>query len=107
MNIDRLQPQTVYKSFSGSSTRSEEAGADKKAPESVSADRVEISTESSSLNQARGLVSQSGIAVPEEQADRNERIEQLKEQVQSGTYAVSSRDIARSILSGNRMDLRA
>lgn len=115
MNIDQIRSQNVYKSFADTSARNDENGADKKVSDCVSEDRVEISSASSSLSEARELVSQSGIAGisgsapgnPTDASERAERIEDLRQQVEAGTYSVSSHAIAKSILAGNFMDKRA
>lgn len=109
MKIDGLQPQDIYKSFvSGAVHGNDVAAAGKKAAD-VSTDRVEISSESAGLNEARNLVRQSGIAdIDDLQASGgSEKVEALKQQVESGEYNVSSKDVANSILSGRHFDSRA
>ena len=110
MKINGLQPQDVYKSFASNSVHGEDsAAADKKITADVSADRVEISPESSELNEARNLVQQSGITESDDSqtASRSEKVEALKQQVESGEYNVSSKDVANSILTGRYLDSRA
>jgi flagellar biosynthesis anti-sigma factor FlgM len=107
MKIDGLQPQAVYKSFANSAAKIDDAG--KKSVNQTDADRVEISSECSDLNQARKLVDQSGISADTsaQASERSEKVEALKQQIESGEYYVSSKDVARSILTGNYLDSRA
>ena len=111
MNIDQIRSSNVYKSFADTSARNDENGADKKVSDNVCEDRVEISSASSSLSEARELVSQSGISAFDgavsQSTDRAERIEELRQQVEAGTYSVSSHAIANSILTGNFFDKKA
>ena len=110
MKINGLQPQDVYKSFASSTAHSEDnVVADKKSAVDVSADRVEISSESADLNEARNLVQQAGITDSDgsQTASRSEKVEALKQQVESGEYNVSSKDVANSIVTGRYLDSRA
>lgn len=104
MKIGGLQPQDVYKSYIGSTSRSEDPAGGKKSVDNpdISTDRVEISSECADLNEARELVRLSGIN--EESGDRSAKLEALKSQIEAGEYYVSADDIARRILNGKRAD---
>jgi flagellar biosynthesis anti-sigma factor FlgM len=103
MEINRLEPQKLYKAFMN--TNACGLDADKKNNE-VKADTVEISSESANLSEARRLVSRSGIARSDARS-RSEKIEALKEQIEAGEYSVSSNDVAHAILTGKHLDSRA
>lgn len=107
MKINGLQPQDVYKSYMNSNLHSDDSvEKDKKDETDVNADRVEISSESADLSEARELTRKSGIMSAHD-SSRSEKVEALKQQVESGEYNVSSKDVAKSILTGNYLDSRA
>lgn len=60
--------------------------------QSTGEDRVTISTLSRQLNQIAKVVE-------EDEAQRRDRVAQLKEQVENGTYKVDSQAVARSLIS--------
>lgn len=104
MEINRLEPQSVYKAFMNNTAHG--LDPDKKTDTEVKADTVEISSESADLNEARKLTSRSGITHTDYES-RSEKVEALKEQIEAGEYNVSAKDVARSILTGNYLDSRA
>lgn len=112
MTINGLNPQEVYKSqMSGAaygansagskSSQAGESDAESRVGNSAgnTADRVEISQHGADITQARALARKADLSGDE--AARSSRVEELRQQVQSGTYSVSSKEIARSILGGN------
>lgn len=110
MTINGLGPQDLYKSqMAGAAYGKNAAGAKAasagEASETDAGDavRVEISRQGSDVTQARALAQKAGLAAGE--PDRAARVEQLRDQVRSGTYSVSASEIARSIL-GGRLDQR-
>lgn len=107
MKIDGLQSQNIYKTFMTNTAHS--GNAKQKDVSNVDADRVEISTESADLNEARELARQSGIKneLTTESASHQDKVETIRMMVESGEYNVSSKEIARSILTGNNFDSRA
>jgi negative regulator of flagellin synthesis FlgM len=106
MKINGLQPQDVYKSYMKSAISTD--GTDKSGTGSVKADtdRVEISSQGSDISEARELVKKSGILTDDDSdgADRAEKVETLKNQVQSGNYNVDSKDVSQSIIKGRLVD---
>lgn len=102
MKINGLQPQDIYKSYMQSPSRTE---TEKSSAKEVKTDRVEISAQGAGITGARELVKKSGINSGE--GASSERLEELKKQVQSGSYSVSSKDIAQSILKGRFLDKKA
>lgn len=102
MKINGLQPQEIYKSYMQTSLHTDN---EKSSAKEANTDRVEISAQGTDINDARKLVKKSGISA-DEGAD-SERLEALKEKVQSGSYSVSSKDIAQSILKGRYFDKKA
>lgn len=110
MTINGLNPQEVYKSqmsgaaysaAAGNKTPSAgESGAESGAAGTAgTADRVEISQYGADIAQARTLAKRADLGGDE--AVRSSRVEELRQQVQNGTYNVSSGEIARSMLGGN------
>jgi anti-sigma28 factor (negative regulator of flagellin synthesis) len=109
MEINGLQPQDVYKSFMKSAVKTDSAdksgSADKTDVSDANTDRVEISSQGSNVNEARELVKNSGISDnSSDGASRAQKIEALKNQVQSGNYSVNSKDVAQSIIKGMYID---
>lgn len=107
MKIDGLQSQNIYKTFMTNTAHS--GNAKQQNVSDVNADRVEISSESADLNAARELARQSGInnELKTESASHKQKVETLRHMVESGEYNVSSKEIARCILTGNNFDSRA
>lgn len=102
MKINGLGPQDIYKSYMQNTPRADDETVST-APEDTTADRVEISPECAQLGEARGLVRKSGVSDGSD-TDRSEKLSSLKQRIESGTYNVSSEDIARSILTGRLYD---
>jgi anti-sigma28 factor (negative regulator of flagellin synthesis) len=93
-----MQSANVYKSFmeNSASSRSKDIKA-----ENVSTDRVEISSESFGLNEARSLARKAGIAKElESSSQHSENFETVRNLVEQGKYSVSSEDVAKSIIKG-------
>lgn len=104
MQINGLQPQDIYKSYQKNTPRP--SAPEKSGDSAPIADRVEISSQGSDITQAKELVKKSGIASGDS-SGRSEKIEELKKQVQGGTYNVPSKDIAQSIIKGGNFDRKA
>lgn len=102
MKINGLQPQEIYKSYMQNSSRAE---SEKSSTREIKTDRVEISAQGAGITGARELVKKSGISASE--GTSSERLEAIKKQVQSGSYSVSSKDIAQSIIKGRFLDKKA
>ena len=94
----------MYRSFAEKSAQAQGAG-DKTAAASEPEDRVEISREASDMQQARELSSR--ISTGETTEERQTRIADIKDRIESGRYQVDSADVARSMLLGGKIDLRA
>lgn len=100
MEINGLQPSNIYKAFMESPVRS---GSSKGTEvDTVSTDRVEISSQSADLNAARELARKSYIAKDLAGTDKehSEHFESVKNLLASGKYSVDSKDVAKSILRG-------
>lgn len=106
MRIDQYQAGKVYRSFTEKAAQSQAAGAKPAgtAGGTAQSDRVEISREASDMQQAKELSSRVSAETPQ---DRQTRIADIKNRIESGQYAVSSSDVARSILLGGNLDQRA
>lgn len=102
MKINGLQPQEIYKSYMQTSSRTDN---EKSSSKEVNADRVEISAQGADITEARKLVKKSGLSASD--GTDSARIDALKEKVRSGSYNVSSKDIAKSILKGRYLDKKA
>ncbi|HEX3026328.1 MAG TPA: flagellar biosynthesis anti-sigma factor FlgM [Clostridia bacterium] len=103
MKIDGINIQKIYESFSkNAESAAEEACATKQDQGADPKDRVEISSKASDMSFAR-KTAQKQIGVESEQ-DREARIFQIKNQIESGQYSISSRDVAASIVKGRNFD---
>lgn len=107
MRIDKYQAGEIYRSFAEKTAQSQPAGAraTKTAGGAAQSDRVEISREASDMQQAKELASH--ISASETPEDRQARIADIKNRIESGQYTVASSDVARSILLGGNLDQRA
>jgi len=106
MKISGLQPQDVYKSYMKSAVSTDSVDKADTEDVKVNADRVEISSQGSDISEARELVKKSGILADNDSdgASRSEKIEALKNQIQSGDYSVDSKDVSQSIVKGRFVD---
>jgi anti-sigma28 factor (negative regulator of flagellin synthesis) len=105
MKVNSFQAQDIYSSYSKAS---QAANSDKTAAINASkhGDKLEISQKgkTASLIEADGLAKKS--MTTENQNQRANRVSEIKNQVQSSNYNVSSTLVARSILKGNLFDQR-
>lgn len=103
MKIDAMRSSDVYKTFMNNNIRNNEKPI---KADNVSKDTVEISAQSADLNSARELARMSGISrdVMNEGSENDDNYQLIKYLVDSGEYDVSSKDIAKSILTGKNCD---
>jgi len=83
---------SVYSAYKAYPTRSASTNAPGQRSRAGVTDSVSLSTEGSEFNTARRAVSE----LPEV---RSERVNQLRTQLQSGTYQVNAQDVAARIFS--------
>lgn len=102
MKIDGIQAGRLYDAFSDKKTSGQTSGG-ARSPEK--GDRVEISGKASDMSKAGSLARSSSSS--ETSADRQARLDHIKKLVDSGEYNVSSKKVARSILTGRNFDTRA
>jgi anti-sigma28 factor (negative regulator of flagellin synthesis) len=109
MKINGFQAQDIYNTYSKASqtANSEKAAAVATATTEKQGDKLEISEKGKAayLHEAGNLAKKS--LAPENQAQKAQKVAEIKNRVQTGNYNVSSTDVARSILKGNLFDQRA
>jgi len=110
MKINGLQAQDMYNSYTkiNQTANSEQAASVASAASGKQGgDKLEISEKgkAASLLEAGNLAKKS--LTPENQDQRAQKVAEIKNRVQAGSYNVSSTDVAKSILKGNLFDQRA
>lgn len=101
MKIEGYQLQKMYEAYSKNSTTAADGkGLTRQQKDTAEkTDRVELSEQASKMSDAQGIA-QKVSAPAEDSSSREQRVAELKKLVESGQYSVSSKDVARSILTG-------
>jgi flagellar biosynthesis anti-sigma factor FlgM len=112
MKIDGIRAQNIYETYQKDLERTE-AGkpnpgtadtAKASAESGMSRDVIEISSQAADLKEA-GMFAKK--AMGESGGGKAARLAELKNLIDTGNYQVPSEEVAKSILKGIRLDLRA
>lgn len=107
MKIDSIQAQNVYQSYQNDGVKAADSrnAAASVDNEATKKDTLELSTQASSLRDARALSTKADAAG--DGGEHARRLAAVKAAVADGTYHVEAREVTRSLLKGTVFDRRA
>ena len=105
MKINGYQASRLYEAYANKNGSAVNNSQEGKPVGKEKPDRVEISSTASDMNDAVSLGQK--VTETETPEERQSRIDQIKQMIDEGTYNVSSRAVAASILLGGNLDVKA